>query len=161
MQSACYGDHYVLRLDEGEQAVSTLRSFLVEHGVLGGYFLAWGGFSRLTLKYYSMAERGFHEREIDKQVEVVSLLGNIACMDGEPVIHAHMTVGDADFNTYSGHLGEGTVRPMLEVFVTAFPGVLRRVWDSQRGLAMLHLEGTGEGQFLPAAAGGLCGQRAV
>ncbi len=161
MQSARYGDHYVLRLDEGEQAVATLRSFLVEHGVLGGYFLAWGGFGRLTLRYYSLAERGFQEREIDRQVEVVSLLGNIACMDGEPVIHAHMTVGDADFATYSGHLGEGTVRPMLEVFVTAFPGMLRRVWDAGRGLAMLDLGRAGEEEFLPAPAGGLCGQRAV
>ncbi len=159
MQSARYGDHYVLRLDEGEQAVATLRSFLVQHGVLGGYFLAWGGFSRLTLKYYGIEEHTFYERDLERQVEVVSLLGNIACMDGEPVIHAHMTVGDANYATYSGHLGEGTVRPMLEVFVTAFPGALRRVWDAARGLAVLQLERMGEEEFLPAA-GGLCGQRA-
>ncbi len=137
MQYAQYGDHYVLRLDEGEEAVATIRRFLVDHGILAGYFLAWGAFSAVKLRFYRPSAAGYEERAIDRQVEVATLVGNIACMDGQPVIHAHMVVGDSEFRTYSGHLAEGTVRPMLEVFVTPLPGELHRITSERTGLAVL------------------------
>ncbi|MGD9889850.1 MAG: PPC domain-containing DNA-binding protein [Dehalococcoidia bacterium] len=139
MQSANYGDRYVLRLDEGEEVLATIKQFLVERDIRAGYFLAWGGFSRLALKYYRVTQRDYKERPLDIQVEVVSLLGNIGRKDGEPIIHAHTTVGDEDFQTYSGHLAEGMVKPLLEVFLTPFPGELRRVHDAQRNLDLLQL----------------------
>ena len=139
MQYAKYGNRYVLRLDEGEEALATMRRFLEEQDIRAGYFLAWGGFSRLTLRYYRVARQDYKERPLDMQVEVVSLLGNIGRKDGEPIIHAHTTVGDEDFQTYSGHLAEGTVKPFLEVVVTPFPGELRRVHDAGRNLDMLLL----------------------
>ncbi len=141
MQYAQYDDHYVLRLDEGEEAVSTIRSFLTEVSILAGYFVAWGAFSHLKLEYYRVVEQDFRQRTFDAQLEVASLLGNIACLNGQPTIHAHLTVGDEQFRSYSGHLVEGTVRPTLEVFVTPFAGELRRSWDPERRLATLELAG--------------------
>ncbi len=49
MQYAKHGDRYVVRLDEGEEVVATMRAFLAERDIRAGYFLAWGGFSELTL----------------------------------------------------------------------------------------------------------------
>ena len=139
MQSAAFGDHYVIRLDEGEEVVERMLAWLTENHVQAGYFLAWGGFSRLKLKYYRVEERDYKERQLDQQVEVVSLLGNIALSDNGPIIHAHTTVGDDEFHTYSGHLAEGVVRPLLEIFVTPFPGQLWRVHDSKSNLDLLDL----------------------
>ncbi len=117
MEYAQYGDHYVLRLDEGEEAIASIRRFLVEHSILAGYFVAWGAFSRLRLTFNRPVGREYEPKTVtfDQQLEVASLLGNISCLDGEPMIHAHLTAGDEKFRTYSGHLAEGTVRPMLEV----------------------------------------------
>jgi predicted DNA-binding protein with PD1-like motif len=140
MEYAQHGDHYVVRLDEGEEAVASIRRFLVDHDILAGYFVAWGAFSRLKLEYFEAGRQEYKQRTFDQQLEVASLLGNIACLDGEPVIHAHLTVGDEEFRAYSGHLAEGTVRPLLEVFVTPFPGELRRVRDERRNLTLLALE---------------------
>lgn len=154
MQYARYGDHYVVRLDEGEEAVSSIRRFLVEHNILAGYFVAWGAFSRLKLEYFQVGQREYKARTFDRQLEVASLLGNIACLDGEPVIHAHLTVGDEEFRAYSGHLAEGTVRPMLEVFVTPFPGELRRVREERRNLTVLAL--AGEAEPIEASTGDAC-----
>lgn len=137
MQYARYGSDYVLRLDEGEQAVATIRGFLVEHGIMAGYFVAWGAFSQLKLAFYQIKEGAYKEHTFDEQLEVASLLGNIACLNGDPVIHAHLTAGDEEFRTYSGHLIEGIVRPMLEVFVTPLPGELHRVRSERTNLAVL------------------------
>ncbi len=137
MQYARYGASYVLRVDEGEEAVATIRGFLVQQGILAGYFVAWGAFSRLKLEYFVVERNEYKARTFDQQLEVASLLGNIACLDGQPVIHAHLTVGDEEFRSYSGHLAEGTVRPMLEVFVTPLPGELHRLRHARTGLAVL------------------------
>ncbi len=142
MQYAKHGDRYVVRLDDGEEVMESMRAFLLERDIRAGYFLAWGGFSELTLKYYRVNERDYKERRIEAQVEVVSLLGNlgnIARLDGEPIIHAHTTVGDEEYRTYSGHLGEGRVRPLMEIFLTPLPGELRRVRDQERNLSLLDL----------------------
>lgn len=140
MQFARYGSHYVLRLDEGEEAVSSIRSFLADHDIFAGYFVAWGAFNRLKLEYYQPGEREYKERTFNEQLEVASLLGNIACLDGEPVIHAHLTAGDQEFRTYSGHLAEGIVRPTLEVFVAPLPRALHRFWSARVNAAILDPE---------------------
>jgi predicted DNA-binding protein with PD1-like motif len=137
VQYATYGTIHVLRIDEGEEAVATIRDYLVEQSILAGYFVAWGAFSRLKLEFFEPRQGEYRERTFDEQLEVASLLGNIACLDGEPVVHAHLTVGDREFRTYSGHLAEGIVRPMLEVFVTPLPGELPRVRDARTNLAVL------------------------
>ncbi len=137
MRYARYGTSFVLRVDEGEEAVGTIRRFLSEHGVLAGYFVAWGAFSRLKLEYFQVDRNEYRQQTFEEQLEVASLLGNIACLDGEPVIHAHLTVGDEEFRSYSGHLAEGIVRPMLEVFVTPLPGELYRLRDARTHLAVL------------------------
>jgi predicted DNA-binding protein with PD1-like motif len=140
MQYAQYGDHYIVRLDEGEEVIGALTRFMVEHDIRAGYFVAWGGFSQLTLKYYQVGERRYKERKLDMQVEVVSLLGNVGYLNGEMIIHAHTTVGDEEFRTYSGHLGHAQVRPLLEVFVTPLPGELRRVQDEERNLSLIEFQ---------------------
>ncbi len=144
MQYARYGADYVLRLDEGEEAVSAIRRFLVEHNILAGYFVAWGAFSRLKLQYFQVDRGEYKERTFNQQLEVASLLGNIACLDDQPTIHAHLTAGDEEFRTYSGHLAEGLVRPTLEVFVTPLPRALHRLWSERHRLAMLEPEEAAE-----------------
>ncbi len=142
MQHEQLADHYVLRLEEGEEAVSTLRRFLVEQNILAGYFVAWGAFSRLRLQYNRLVEGKYQPLtlDLDRQVEVASLLGNIAMLDERPSIHAHLVVGDEDLRTYSGHLAEGIVRPTLEVFVVSLPRALHRIWNPSLNVAALDPE---------------------
>ncbi len=142
MLHARLADRYVLRLEEGEEAVSAMRRFLVEQNILAGYFVAWGAFSRLRLQYNRLVEGKYHPLtlDLDRQVEVASLLGNMAMLDEQPTVHVHVVVGDEDLRTYSGHLAEGVVRPTLEVFVTSLPRALHRIWNPHLNVAALDPE---------------------
>jgi predicted DNA-binding protein with PD1-like motif len=141
MRFRAFGGHrpYVLRLDEGEELIGTLERFLEEQRIRLGYFIAFGGFSAVELRYFNVRTRQYQTRPIDKQLEVVSLLGNIAVMDGRPKIHAHCVVSDEREETFGGHLGKGVVKPLLEVFLTAIDGELTRVHDEATGTAILQL----------------------
>jgi predicted DNA-binding protein with PD1-like motif len=76
---------------------------------------------------------------IAEQVEVLSLLGDIALDDGQPKLHAHVVVGRRDGTTRGGHLLEGHVWPTLEVIVTESPHHLQRSMDRETGLALIRL----------------------
>ncbi len=146
MQYGQFGEHYVLRLKEGEEAVSTIRRFLAEHNILAGYFVGWGAFRRLRLQHNRLVEGRYQPVgvDLDRQVEVASLLGDIAVIDDQLAIHAHLVAGDEDFHTLSGHLAEGTVGPTLEVVVSPLPRALHRFWNAGLNVAVLDPEEAAE-----------------
>ncbi len=141
MRSKAFGGQrpYVLRLDESEEILAIIERFLAEQDIRLGHFLAFGGFSGVALQYFNVSTERYETRQIDEQLEVVSLLGNIALMEGKPKVHAHCVVGDRHERTYGGHLKSGTVKPLLEVFLTAIDGELERVEDKETGTAVLRL----------------------
>lgn len=139
MEFERFANHYVLRLEPGEEVMSTLLDFVDRENIRGGYFLAFGAFSRACLRYFDVNRRQYVDHDVNHQVEVVSLLGNIARMDGQPKIHMHGAVSDEQLRTFSGHIGEATVRPTLEVFLTKFDGEVRRAEDPATGLDLLAL----------------------
>lgn len=142
MQWQQMGDHYVARLDEGEEVLWTLRRFLVDRDILAGRFMAWGSLAALRLQYNRPAGGRFepHTVELAGPLEVASLLGNIATLDDEPVLHAHVTVADASFRTYSGHLASATAGPTVEVVVKTLPRALHRFWNARLNVAVLDPE---------------------
>ena len=74
-----------------------------------------------------------------EQVEVVSLIGDVALDESEPKVHAHVVVGKSDGTAYGGHLLEAYVRPTLEVVLVESPAHLRRRVDRESGLALIDL----------------------
>ncbi len=75
--------------------------------------------------------------EIDEQVEVLSLIGDVALEGTQPKVHAHVVVGRRDGTAHGGHLLEAHVRPTLEVVLAEVPGHLQRETDPETGLALI------------------------
>jgi predicted DNA-binding protein with PD1-like motif len=99
---------------------------------------AVGGFSRATLGYFDHERREYLRIPIAEQVEVLSLLGDIAHDDeGKRIVHVHCVVGLRDGTTRGGHLLEARVRPTLEMIVTEWPTHLRKRFDPAIGLALI------------------------
>ena len=71
------------------------------------------------------------------QAEVLSLTGNLALDYNEPFFHVHVALGLRDGSARGGHLFEATVRPTVEVVLTAYPRPVRRKIDPETGLPLL------------------------
>jgi predicted DNA-binding protein with PD1-like motif len=63
----------------------------------------------------------YRKTPIDGQVEVISMIGDIALYQGKPTVHTHMVVGLPDGSTKGGHVLDAQVSPTLEVMVTVDP----------------------------------------
>jgi uncharacterized protein len=128
---------FVLVFDKGDEAVARLESFAREHEVTAARFTGIGAFSEATLGYFDRARRDYAEIPVSEQVEVLSLLGDVAVEDGEPNVHAHVVLGRSDGNALGGHLLEAHVWPTLEVVLDESPAHLRKRSDRETGLALI------------------------
>jgi predicted DNA-binding protein with PD1-like motif len=76
---------------------------------------------------------------LDEQVELLSLIGDVALEGDDPQVHAHLVVGRRDGAAHGGHLPSATVRPTCEIVVTENPQHLQKQIDPESGLALIRL----------------------
>ena len=93
----------------------------------------------MTLGYFDWRQKEYVPIVIDDQVEVLSLIGDVALFNGEPKVHAHVVVGTSDGSTRGGHLLKAHVRPTLEVILAESPQHLRREFDEVAGLPLIRV----------------------
>jgi predicted DNA-binding protein with PD1-like motif len=131
---------FALILETGDEVVSSLERFAADHDLTASRLTAIGAFSDVTLGYFDWDRKDYERIHVGEQVEVLSLVGDIA-LDGErPKLHAHVVLGRRDASTLGGHLLAATVRPTLEVLLTDSPAYLSRQHDPQSGLALIRIE---------------------
>lgn len=132
---------YALIFDEGDEAFAELERFARESGVTGGSLSGVGAASGAVVGWFDFGRKTYKRIPIDEQVEVVSLLGDIATTeDGRPQVHAHIVLGTEDGQARGGHLLELQVRPTLEVIVTETPTHLRKRSLPNLPIATIRLE---------------------
>ena len=136
---------WALVLEKGDEAVAALTSFARDHGLAAAHFTAIGAFSEVTLGYFDREQKDYRKIPIAEQVEVLSLLGDVALDNEQPKLHAHVVVGKSDGTAHGGHLLSARVWPTLEVILTESPSHLRRRTDRESGLALIVPTGSSAG----------------
>jgi len=129
---------FAVVLETGDEPMDCLESFAKQHRISAAQISGIGAFSAVTLKYFDWEEKQYLSNEVNEQVEVASLIGDVALGPaGKPSIHVHLVVGRRDGSALAGHLGSARVRPTLELVVTESPAHLHKVKDEATGLALI------------------------
>jgi uncharacterized protein len=130
---------YALVFETGDEAMAGLKQFAEQQRLGAAQITAIGAFRDVTLGYFNWEKKEYQKIPVDEQVEVLSLIGDVAQEKGNPKVHVHVVVGRSDGSTRGGHLLEGHVRPTLEVILTESPAHLRKEHDDASGLALIRL----------------------
>ena len=129
---------FAVILQNGDEAMRCLQDFAAKERLGGAQVTAIGAFSRATLAFFDWDTKRYNPIPVDEQVEVASLVGDIAVgPDGRPSVHVHAVLGRRDGTSMAGHLQEGHVRPTLEIIITELPAHLCKVKDEESGLALI------------------------
>ncbi|WP_052848967.1 PPC domain-containing DNA-binding protein [Streptomyces avicenniae] len=128
---------FVLVLDKGDEAFAEISAFARAERVTGAGLTAVGGCREVTLGYFDPEITGYRSTSFAEQMEVLSLVGDIATQDDEPALHAHLVLGRKDSSAIGGHLERAVVFPTLEVVLTETPAHLRKRVDQGTGLALI------------------------
>jgi hypothetical protein len=142
MKSKKLNSGTVLIFDTGDEVVSTLTKFARENRIAAAHFTAIGAFADAGIGCFDLQKKDYQENQINEQVEVVSLIGDIALDKGEPKVHAHVVAGKRNGAAMGGHLLEAHVRPTLELVLHDSGEQLKRRFDPESGLALIDLEET-------------------
>jgi len=129
---------YALIFETGDEVASSLKEFAEENQLSGSSFKGVGALSDVKVGWFNWEKKKYETAaSLNEQVEVLSLLGDIALHDGAPAVHAHIVVGKKDGTAHGGHLQEAHVRPTLELILTESPATLQKKHDPESGLALI------------------------
>ena len=129
---------FILVFQTGDELAAGLLQFAKEQKLSAASFKAIGALSSVRLGWLSWESKRYEPSvTLDEQVELLSLIGDVALKDGEPVVHAHAVVGKKDGTAHGGHLLEARIRPTCEVVLTESPAHLQKYIDVESGIAVI------------------------
>jgi predicted DNA-binding protein with PD1-like motif len=128
---------YAVIFSKGDEAFSGLNEFAEKYRVTSAHFTAIGALRGATLAWFSPERKMYKRIPVEGQLEVASMIGDIALFNGKPVVHTHMVVGLPDGTARAGHVLEAHVWPTLEVMVTVEPNAMRKRLDPETGLSLI------------------------
>ena len=131
---------FSLIFETGDEIATVLQQFARGQRLGGSSFKAIGALSHAKLSWFNWETKKYDPAcVLDEQVELLSLIGDIALKDGEPHVHAHVVVGRSDGTAHGGHHLEARVRPTYELILAESPSHLQKRFDPNSGVALIQL----------------------
>jgi hypothetical protein len=131
---------FALIFETGDEIAGELQRFSKSQELAGSSFKAIGALSYAKLGWFNWETKKYDLAcVLDEQLELLSLIGDIALRDGEPQVHAHVVVGRSDGTAHGGHLLEARVRPTCELVLIESPTHLQKKFDPESGIALIQV----------------------
>lgn len=128
---------YAIVFHKGDELLSGLTDFCIANRVTDAHFTAIGASSGAVLGWLDLPNKQYLAIPVQDQVEVLSMMGDVAMFAGKPVVHAHVVLGHRDGSTTGGHVWELKINPTLEVILTANSIPLQKKPDNASGMKLI------------------------
>jgi hypothetical protein len=131
---------FAVIFNSDDELAANLKQFALDQQLSAASFKAIGALSSVQLAWFNWATKKYETSvQLEEQVELLSMIGDIAESDGKPQVHAHVIVGKSDGTAHGGHLQKAVVRPTCEVILTESPEHLRKKVDPESGIALIRI----------------------
>ena len=130
---------YFIRIDRGEEIVSTLTEFCNKRSIKLGKMSAIGAVNEVEIGLFDPLKKEYHSNILKGTFEILSITGNITSNKDQPYLHMHIMLSDSEYNAFGGHLNRAVVSATCEVIIDEFEGNLDRYFDENTGLNLFEL----------------------
>ncbi len=127
-------NHIILRLDVGEEIISSIMNILKNEKISFASITGIGATNDFTVGTYDVTNQLYKKSNYKGVYEIVSLLGNTSTMNNEPYIHIHMSAADKNNNVVGGHLNEAYISATAEIVLEIIETNVDRIKDTNTGL---------------------------
>lgn len=128
---------YVLRFQKGEEVFESLKKFLANEKIMACAFSGIGACKLAELSYFNLETKSYQNKIFEEDLEIVSLTGNSAMLNGEVALHAHTVLSKSDFFCVGGHVIKLVVSATCELFLVKLDGIMERKLDAETNLNLL------------------------
>lgn len=144
MKAIRIDDWLILRLVRGEEVMECLRSFMKLRTVPGGILTGLGASDAVTVGFYDIDAGEYVPQRHEGRIEIASLNGSLAWLDGKPLVHVHVSASEQNAGAFGGHLLEARVAATMEIHITPTSTRLTRRLDPEIGLPLLEFPDIGK-----------------
>jgi predicted DNA-binding protein with PD1-like motif len=131
---------FIGKLSHGGDLLEEITDICRKENIRLGRIEALGAVQRARLGFYDQQTHEYHFQDIDQPLEITKLVGNVSLKDGNPFVHAHITLTDKKGNAMGGHLAPGTLVFACEIILEVLDGpILERGFDRMTGLPLWEL----------------------
>lgn len=137
----------VARFNTGDDLLESIKEVVLKHEVKAGMLTAIGAVDRAQYGFYHPQKKSYTNlswepsSESSPALEIASCMGNVALLDDNIVVHAHITFTGEKGEIMGGHLLEGCrVNPTAELTLLKADGILRRKRNEDLNLALLSIK---------------------
>lgn len=132
-----FGDTIVMRLEKGEEIITSVKNICLEKNITAGSVSAIGAVDHIVIGLYKVKEKKYYSSTYDEEMEMTSLSGNISIKDNEPYLHFHGNFGREDGSVIGGHLNEARISATCEIVIHRINGFIGRKFDEEIGLNVI------------------------
>lgn len=130
------------KLEHGSDLLEEITAICQKEDIRLGRIEALGAVKRACLGFYNQLSREYQFLELNEPLEITNLVGNVSLKDGNPIVHAHITLADESGKAYGGHLAPGTIVFACELSLESFDGpCFERDFDHETGLPLWTMSG--------------------
>ncbi len=128
---------HLVALERGEPVVPSVIDYCLSEGIRAASVSAIGAVEGVEIGAFDPARKVYDRVQPEGVFELIALTGNIAEDDaGLTVFHAHVTLGDAQGRSVSGHLFQATCAVTVELVILELDADLKRELDEATGLKL-------------------------
>jgi predicted DNA-binding protein with PD1-like motif len=140
MEYRRFNNNIIARIDKGEEIIAKLTEIAEKEGVAAGAVSAIGAVGYVKAGLFDPKQKKYFVNTFERDMEIVSLSGNITRKDGEPYLHIHIAAADIEGRVVGGHLNEGRVSLTCEAVINVFDGAVGRKFSGEVGLNLLDFD---------------------
>ena len=134
MQYKQVDDTYIIYVEQDEDIMAILTQFCKDQNIINGQLSGIGAIKTIDLGAYDLEKKEYVRFIYEDLWELTSFQGNILLKDGDPFIHAHITISDHTLNVKGGHLFEAKVGAVGEFILRKIDANVKREHDPNIGL---------------------------
>lgn len=134
------GFNWLVRIEKGEELISKLTELIEKENIPTCWISGLGATTKTTLGFYDLNKGEYQWQTVEELMEITSLQGNIAWVDGKLKLHIHGSFSRNDMSAIGGHVKELIAGGTIEVFLHMwYDGQVTRSHDDATGLDLLDL----------------------
>ncbi|MEX0568202.1 MAG: PPC domain-containing DNA-binding protein [Candidatus Njordarchaeota archaeon] len=123
------GDKILIIMESGDLITKNLTE-LAKKTSISGFFVGLGAVKKPTIGFFDLNQKRYIRFTLNGEFEVVSFIGNISYdKENNPIVHAHICLGDKDYRIFGGHLFEAEVSVTLEILLIKTDRIIRKIDD--------------------------------
>jgi predicted DNA-binding protein with PD1-like motif len=134
-----FGKKIIVRLDKGEELVTSLKTICTTLDIKLGMIMGIGATNRVTVGLFNTTTQTYQSKELTGDHEITSVIGNITSMNAEVYLHLHITLCNDEQKTYGGHLTSAVISATFEGIIDIIDGQITREYHDDLGLNLLNL----------------------